>query len=306
MPFNGAGTFTLVTPINPFVTGTTISAPDMNTTLSDLATNGLTNAVTRDGQSPLTANWPVGGFNITGIGTLSATTLNVSGTATIATLAGVTSLSLTTLTVTGAATVGTTLGVTGAITGSSTITMTGAATAASFIPSSATMPANGLYLAAANTPAFASNTTERLRFNSSGAWGIAGANYGTSGQVLTSGGSSAAPSWTTVSGYDPSGTAATPYRVSLPINSAANTIIVQAGSGTTNGSGDLTVTFATAFSARPEVSVTPRTANGFETNTYATWEDGPVSGVSIIIHSFDSGGNAEANIAVSWIAVGPA
>lgn len=125
MPRNGSGSYSLPIPPTPFVTGTTISAPDMNTTLTDIGT-ALTGSVSRDGQSPLTANWPVGGFNITGIGTLGATTLNVSGTATIGTLAGVTTLSLTTLTVTGAATVGTTLGVTGAITGSSTLTVTGA------------------------------------------------------------------------------------------------------------------------------------------------------------------------------------
>jgi hypothetical protein len=42
--------------------------------------------------------------------------------------------------------------------------------------------------------------TERLRIAESGAFGLSGANYGSSGQVLTSGGSGAAPTWTTVSG----------------------------------------------------------------------------------------------------------
>jgi len=41
--------------------------------------------------------------------------------------------------------------------------------------------------------------TERMRVASAGQVGIGGANYGTSGQVLTSGGAAAAPSWTTVS-----------------------------------------------------------------------------------------------------------
>ena len=54
---------------------------------------------------------------------------------------------------------------------------------------------------------FYSNSTERLRITSAGAWGLSGSNYGTSGQVLTSGGSAAAPTWTTVSG---GGSAATP------------------------------------------------------------------------------------------------
>jgi hypothetical protein len=42
-----------------------------------------------------------------------------------------------------------------------------------------------------------SNFAERLRIGASGQLGIAGANYGTSGQVLTSQGSAAAPAWTT-------------------------------------------------------------------------------------------------------------
>ena len=39
-------------------------------------------------------------------------------------------------------------------------------------------------------------TSEKFRIASAGQIGIGGANYGTSGQVLTSGGSGAAPSWT--------------------------------------------------------------------------------------------------------------
>ena len=42
-------------------------------------------------------------------------------------------------------------------------------------------------------------STEKLRIGSSGQIGIAGANYGSSGQVLTSGGSGSAVSWTTIS-----------------------------------------------------------------------------------------------------------
>jgi len=40
----------------------------------------------------------------------------------------------------------------------------------------------------------------RFKFNSSGAIGLSGSNYGSSGQVLTSNGSGSAPSWQTVSG----------------------------------------------------------------------------------------------------------
>lgn len=54
----------------------------------------------------------------------------------------------------------------------------------------------------ANTLAFATgggigSAIERFRIGSAGQWGIGGANYGTSGQVLTSQGASAAPIWAT-------------------------------------------------------------------------------------------------------------
>ena len=44
--------------------------------------------------------------------------------------------------------------------------------------------------------------TEALRITPDDEWGLQGANYGTAGQVLTSGGSGAAVSWTTISGGD--------------------------------------------------------------------------------------------------------
>jgi hypothetical protein len=42
--------------------------------------------------------------------------------------------------------------------------------------------------------------TERLRISSAGAWGLAGANYGAAGEVLTSNGSAAAPTWQAAGG----------------------------------------------------------------------------------------------------------
>lgn len=70
----------------------------------------------------------------------------------------------------------------------------------------------GMYRAAANIIGFATNGTERFRVGDSGQLGIGGATYGTLGQVLTSGGSAAAPSWQTLAitqeTFD-SGTAAT-------------------------------------------------------------------------------------------------
>jgi hypothetical protein len=52
----------------------------------------------------------------------------------------------------------------------------------------------------ANNLLLATNATERLRVTSAGAWGLSGANYGTAGQVLTSGGSGAAPTWAAAAG----------------------------------------------------------------------------------------------------------
>ena len=58
----------------------------------------------------------------------------------------------------------------------------------------------GMFFPAANNVAITTGGTEKFRVSSSGEIGLSGANYGTSGQVLTSGGSGAAASWTTVSG----------------------------------------------------------------------------------------------------------
>jgi hypothetical protein len=71
MAFNGSGTYNLPSG-NPVVTGTTISTTWANTTLSDIA-SALTNCVTRDGQSPATANIPLGNYKLTGVGSPAAT-----------------------------------------------------------------------------------------------------------------------------------------------------------------------------------------------------------------------------------------
>lgn len=51
-----------------------------------------------------------------------------------------------------------------------------------------------------DTVSFETGGSERFRFASSGQLGIGGATYGTSGQVLTSGGSGAAPTWADAGG----------------------------------------------------------------------------------------------------------
>jgi hypothetical protein len=79
---------------------------------------------------------------------------------------------------------------------------------------------------------FASQTgtgtlTERFRIGVYGQFGIAGANYGTSGQVLLSGGSAAAPSWSSTASSLSVGTATN------IAGGANNRIVYQTGSGTT-------------------------------------------------------------------------
>jgi len=63
--------------------------------------------------------------------------------------------------------------------------------------------AGNCYLAF-NTASFGNAAIERFRVGPDGQLGIGGANYGTSGQVLTSNGSGAAPSWQSAGGGTPS------------------------------------------------------------------------------------------------------
>lgn len=69
MPFNGSGTFVSLPPPDfPALPGTVILASSFNANMNDLFANGLTKCITRDGQSPPTANLPMAGFRFTGIG----------------------------------------------------------------------------------------------------------------------------------------------------------------------------------------------------------------------------------------------
>lgn len=79
MPFNGAGQFVPVaSPQFPAVSGSLIKSGDYNAVINDLMNNGLSVCVTRNGQSPPTANLPMGGFKLTGLaqGTTSGDSIN--------------------------------------------------------------------------------------------------------------------------------------------------------------------------------------------------------------------------------------
>lgn len=72
-----AGTYTLYTPGNPVVTGTSISSAWANNTLNDIA-SAITQSWPRDGTAPPTANQPMGGFKFTGLAAGSALTDSVT------------------------------------------------------------------------------------------------------------------------------------------------------------------------------------------------------------------------------------
>lgn len=68
MAYNGAGTFNrLFSWAADAVAGLFISSSRMDSEMNGFAT-GLTNCVTRDGQSPALANLPIAGFKLTGLG----------------------------------------------------------------------------------------------------------------------------------------------------------------------------------------------------------------------------------------------
>lgn len=68
MPFNGSGSFSPPGSSFPAVANTLIEASKFNAIINDIATNGLSNCITKDGQTTVTANIPMGGFKLTGLG----------------------------------------------------------------------------------------------------------------------------------------------------------------------------------------------------------------------------------------------
>lgn len=67
MSYNGSGTFQINTSGQPVVAGTVISSTAFNALTADLA-NGLSTAITKDGQTTVTNNIPMAGFKITNLG----------------------------------------------------------------------------------------------------------------------------------------------------------------------------------------------------------------------------------------------
>jgi len=87
MSFNGTGIFTINTAGQPVVPNTTITSTAFNLLTADLA-SGLTNTLTKDGQSTPTANIKMGAFKLTNVGVPTSTgdALSFGNVATISTL----------------------------------------------------------------------------------------------------------------------------------------------------------------------------------------------------------------------------
>lgn len=93
MSYNGSGTFLINSTGQPVVAGTVISSSVFNALTTDIA-NGLSTAITKDGQTTVTANIPLNGYKVTNLGAATVATDAVqlgqvqSGAATLLTVTG--------------------------------------------------------------------------------------------------------------------------------------------------------------------------------------------------------------------------
>ena len=158
-----------------------------------VSVSGLVQAISGD----ITSTGTIQGATIIGTSTISGTTVTGNTgqfiTATAAT--GIFTSTLSGVTITGNTASFTTI-TGGTVTLTSGVFASGTAAAPSV---SIGTTDNGLYSPGADQVAISTSGSERIRIGADGEIGIAGANYGTSGQVLTSAGSGAAPTWTTPS-----------------------------------------------------------------------------------------------------------
>lgn len=160
MSFNGTGTFNINTSGQPVVTGTTISSTVFNALTADLG-NGLTNTLTKDGQSTPTNNIKFGGFKLTGVGlaTVTGDALSYGRNATVndlAILGNVTLSSGITGTTINSTSIGATTPSTGAFT---TLSASSTVSGAGFTSYFASPPAIGGTAAAAITGTTITGTT---------------------------------------------------------------------------------------------------------------------------------------------------
>lgn len=141
----------------------------------------------------------------------------------------------------------------------------------------------GIFFPAADTVAIAAAGTEDFRIGPAGQIGIQGANYGTSGQVLTSGGASAAPSWATPAAGGFSNMRVFQYQTGTYTRTGTLvTCTVTAHGLTTNDS--VVIDFITGGALDGTYVVTVTGANTFTLNTAAS---GTIASSNMAITGYD-------------------
>lgn len=180
------------------------------------------------------------------------------------------------------------------------------------------LPASDTVLSSqgANAILFYTNSTERFRIGPAGQFGVAGANYGTSGYVLTSGGASAAPSWAQISVSSVTGTlgvanggtgvTGTPTNGQLLIGNGTGYTIATLTDGTnisvTNAAGSITInttatpTFATSVT-------TPTVYGGTTASSTLTLQSTSGSGTTDYIAFLTGSASERARINASGVNV---
>jgi hypothetical protein len=130
---------------------------------------------------------------------------------------------------------------------------------------------------------FHTSGIERVRIGSAGQIGIAGANYGTSGQVLTSGGSGAAPSWANLD-FERWGFSIFTASGSQVIPSGAQYFILACGGGGAGGQ-------------RSTGSVNSDTKAVGGNGGSAVWQEGSASSQLTLTVTIGAGGTRGTNVA---------
>lgn len=170
----------------------------------------------------------------------------------------------------------------------------------------------GIFFPAADTIAFTEGGTETFRIGSSGQLGVAGANYGTSGQVLTSGGASAAPSWATVQGVTATSGSAAYYGARAWVNfNGTGTVAIRGSknvsSVTDNNAGDYTINFTTAMAdtnyccAQMALSFSTSNANPYALTARGTLGTVPTDVTTTSIRVFSGGGGSATAVDSAWL-----
>lgn len=248
MAYNGSGTFNLVAG-NPVTSGTTISSSWANNTFTDIATNGLSKCLTRDGQAAMT------GILLVTDGTVSAPGVAFNAESATGLYRPTSS----------------TLGITVQGVAVGNFTTTGHSVYNVNV-TSANAPVNGIYLPTTNTLGLTTNSISRGTINASGAWNIPAATAGTSLTVTGLANSSAV----TVAGastsgqsfgmYIGAGTTSGDYALQLANQAGTISIATFQGNGSFQlGAGAMTGTTSSLTFAVP---------TSFATNTWHSSVDG--------------------------------